>query len=569
VTLLSLLLSQYLYQLVKAKPSLAQKVQKIVAGYVESHRGSGHVEVPVEDVDSLIQADFKETSLSTTVYILNPKIPVDSKGREIPYHYVKKGHHCGTSLWAGQERYTWVDISSTSQQYGPSTMGPGVVTPYSIPRLAHYTKKNAVLVHELASHLVTLVRRTCQQLVTPSLQHFPVPYESKTIIRLVLIRDSLSLSGRKTQGKGGFDFDVVKAQLARLQLVGQSISFKQTDIDFIRCPVCATAFYASRKVHTSTIDGSGVTVPNAYLSSESLHEWLGRVRGSIPLDDDGDEEDGVTRVVSREIPIYLFDLSLPEHAMQIDRNKQAVGFSDTVVAVQSSRGEASSGRTRLDQSCGRTPLEYSSKYATRPILAAVLQGGWGVAATHESWDQASNKTQIEWLWSVGPTVFGYFSDDTTLPFSIRDAAKRSVLYSVVNESIAGVHTFIRDFARYGKELDEVLSTAQHTEFLRRWNVYVYKMDKAGLYISLHNHEHAMYYLLSVKHDIAALRDIVRVAGQGLHSSMVCNKIYTNASGGSSGGWVALLAVVLLCGGGYAGQTGRRGVTLLRERVKRG
>ena len=59
-------------------------------------------------------------------------------------------------------------------------------------------------------------------------------------------------------------------------------------------------------------------------------------------------------------------------------------------------------------------MSFDASNAARPVLAALLQGGWGVAATHQSWDPVGNRTATEWLWSPGPTVFGYFSDEESL-----------------------------------------------------------------------------------------------------------------------------------------------------------
>jgi len=443
----------------------------------------------------------------------------------------------------------WVDISAYTQEYGPKTMGEGVVTPYSIPRLSFYTKKNTVLVHELASHIVTFVRRTCLQVITPSLQHFPVPYYRKTIVHVIQIFDGLG------NNEGKFDFEAIKAQLSRLQLVGQTISFKFTRTDFQQCLSCAIAFAASKKTRSSTIDGSQNTVATPYISSEELHLWLSKLKAELPLLHP-------TGVSERELPVFLYDLSGPEMLL-LDHMSQAHGFPDMVIAVQ-----APVGNIELDYSCGGDAVSFDASNAARPVLAALLQGGWGVAATHQSWDPVGNRTATEWLWSPGPTVFGYFSDEIQISFPLRDAAKRSVLYSVVNDSIAEVHGFISKFSRYGKELDEVLSASHHTEFLRRWNVYTYKLDKAALYISLHNHEHAMYYLLSLQHEIQALRDIIRIGGRGLHTKMACKKIYANKKQDNSRVWyVVWLCILGICWWIFSRRTAG-GPVLIRERVKR-
>ena len=117
-------------------------------------------------------------------------------------------------------------------------------------------------------------------------------------------------------------------------------------------------------------------------------------------------------------------------------------------------------------------------------------------------------------------------------------------------------------------LAQVLSASHHTEFLRRWNVYTYKLDKAALYISLHNHEHAMYYLLSLQHEIQALRDIIRIGGRGLHTKMACKKIYANKKQDNSRVWyVVWLCILGICWWIFSRRTAG-GPVLIRERVKR-
>lgn len=41
---------------------------------------------------------------------------------------------------------------------------------------------------------------------------------------------------------------------------------------------------------------------------------------------------------------------------------------------------------------------------------------------HKFWNPHMNDTETNYLWSVGPTPFGYFSRSVSLGFSQRDAA---------------------------------------------------------------------------------------------------------------------------------------------------
>ena len=42
--------------------------------------------------------------------------------------------------------------------------------------------------------------------------------------------------------------------------------------------------------------------------------------------------------------------------------------------------------------------------ATRPLLGALLQTGWGVAATHEHFSGKKQTSEVNYLWSTGEGV---------------------------------------------------------------------------------------------------------------------------------------------------------------------
>jgi hypothetical protein len=41
-------------------------------------------------------------------------------------------------MWAGQQRYMWIDLTAGPLLYGPHTSGEGLVSEFSIPRLDNY-----------------------------------------------------------------------------------------------------------------------------------------------------------------------------------------------------------------------------------------------------------------------------------------------------------------------------------------------------------------------------------------------------------------------------------------------
>eukprot|EP00656_Telonema_subtile_P010671 TRINITY_DN1517_c0_g1_i1.p1 TRINITY_DN1517_c0_g1~~TRINITY_DN1517_c0_g1_i1.p1 ORF type:complete len:158 (-),score=29.64 TRINITY_DN1517_c0_g1_i1:243-716(-) len=121
---------------------------------------------------------------------------------------------------------------------------------------------------------------------------------------------------------------------------------------------------------------------------------------------------------------------------------------------------------------------------------------------------------------------------------------RDSLYTTVNDILAETHGFASSLAKYNKEVDQLITAHQHKVFLQRWNVFTFKLEKAGLYLSLHNFEHALYYLRSLRHDMQALRGILHDAGKSLHSQMSCKQIFDNVN--SKTPKLALCLVVAGC-----------------------
>lgn len=512
-----------LYQIVKAKHELSREIQHALQEAVVTYSKS---EVPINLIDSIIERDFRETSLSTTIYILNPKIPVDHKGREVAYTYREDSHPCPTSVWVGKdERYMWIDISASTPAYGPSTMGEGVVTEYTMPRLAHYTKQGKVLTHELMSHLVALVKRTCHHVIDPSLQYFPVPLFRRTTFQL------LRIGGSSSKTNSQFDWKVLMREITKLQLADQTVLFREHHTSLQECAECAFALESARRTVTSTPEGSSDTTSVEYIDSHSLHSALTTFEDKLP----GYEESQFPG--ERVVRIYLFDLD-SEKMLLFDQHNQAQGFKDTVLVLQTQ-----AGKLHLDMSCDGKALSVRSNDATRAALASILTTVWAVSPTHITWDDATQKPVQDFLWSTSLSVFGPLSAGRELTFTIRDAAARAVLYTTVHGILAEASSFATDLAKYHKELDDLLNALDHKLFLQRWNVFKFKLEKAGLYLSLHNFEHALYYLRSLQHDTKSLHSILQKAGKSLHFEMTCWQVFDNPNAGSSHKFYVFLVVV--------------------------
>ena len=99
-----------------------------------------------------------------------------------------------------------------------------------------------------------------------------------------------------------------------------------------------------------------------------------------------------------------------------------------------------------------------------------------MASPDTAWSEAHNATQTNLLWSVGLTPFGPYSRRLRLSFAHRDAAARAVLHAMASEVLGELAELRGHFAEFGKEVDDVLSSADHLPFLRRLNVLTYKLQ---------------------------------------------------------------------------------------------
>jgi hypothetical protein len=90
---------------------------------------------------------------------------------------------CGSTMWAGQQRYMWIDLTAGPLLYGPHTSGEGLVSEFSIPRLDNFMVDSEeghgghhfAYIQEFLAEVVSLVGKTADLLIEPSLHHFPVP----------------------------------------------------------------------------------------------------------------------------------------------------------------------------------------------------------------------------------------------------------------------------------------------------------------------------------------------------------------------------------------------------------
>lgn len=416
---------------------------------------------------------------------------------------------CLGSVWAGKERYLWIDLGAGPVDYGPGLSGDGVLPRGDFHPLAavHGRPKSQ---KALLADVSSLVWSAYQVLFVPSLR-IPVPYESKLVVEFVHIRGGDGVEGAGLDWMSierGFMDEVSEKGL----LVGdQKLEFRKHEVKLAECSICSFAISRATTSYTSRYLFDNYTlIVSEYLDSKRLHQTI------------SDADDEFRRVAklpeeqfARVLPVYVFDLDV-SMILLLDRYHQTVAFKDMVIAVRTK-----STQTVSDYSCNGNHVFTQTRELERPLVGSILQSMWGVSPTHMVWSPRHNRTLIDYTWSVGHTPFGPFSEIRSLSFVQKDAARRNIILMGLNFSISSAVEVLDSIASHGG--DRKLLKHHHAEFLQRWNLFRYKLDKTVSALSHFDYEMAVYYLRSSDHDLYAIHSLVYDASQKLEASLVCFK----------------------------------------------
>ncbi|KAL0350924.1 UNVERIFIED_CONTAM: hypothetical protein Sradi_4241600 [Sesamum radiatum] len=381
--------------------------------------------VPYSLIDEIIRQDFeKEKPISSFhIYIIH----LGSQPKPYAYSYTPGDSSpgftkCLGSIWTGNDRYLWIDLGAGPVDYGPALSGDGVLPKGEFHPLAalHGRPKSQ---KALLSDLASLVWSAYQVLLVPSLR-IPVPFEDKLIVEFIHIHGD--------GGSFGLDWKSIERTFMDevndrgLLLGDQSLSFKKYEVKFSECSICSFTIARATTSYTSRYLFDNYTlIVSEYLDSKRLHQTIlesvdeFRRVGKLP-----EEEFG------RVLPVYVFDLEV-NTILLLDRYHQSVAFKDMVIAV----------RTRV------------------PRL--------------------HNSSLVDYTWSVGQTPFGPFSEISSLSFVQKDAARRNVLLTSLNYSITSGIDVLESIAAHGGDR-KLLKQNRHYEFIQRWNLFRYKLDKSIL-----------------------------------------------------------------------------------------
>ncbi|GMJ04210.1 hypothetical protein like AT3G28720 [Hibiscus trionum] len=467
-------------------------------------------------VDSIISRHFDSEKSDNSVYIYILNLGVNSKQ---PYAYSyyhadsSAGYtNCLGTLWTGNKRYLWIDFGAGPVDYGPALSGDGVLPRGEFHPLAALhggPKSDKALLTELAS----LIYSAYQVLVVPPLR-IPVHFENTLIVQLIHIHASGS------EDLNGLDWNMIEKSFRNeandgggLLFGSQILEFKKYSIKYEECSICSFAVSRSTNSFTSRFLFDNYTlIVSEYLDSKRLHQILSdsaeefrRVAGLH------EEEFG-----SRVLPVYVFDLDI-HTILLLDRYHQTIAFRDMVIAVRTKTAQ-----TVSDYSCNGRHVFTRTRELQRPLVGSILQSMWGVSPTHLIWSPTHNSTLVDYTWSVGQTPFGPFSEVSSLSFVQKDAARRNFILTSLNYSITSAIDVLESIDAHGGDRN-LLKQKQHVEFIQRWNLFRYKLDKAVSALSHFDFEMAFYYLKSSDHDLYAIHDLVYTASQEIEASLVCFK----------------------------------------------
>ncbi|KAF4390708.1 hypothetical protein G4B88_015598 [Cannabis sativa] len=501
---------------VSHSPSLAsqlsQTIQSEIAKTPASLR-SPLISVPYSSIDQIIKQDFEKDKPVHGVYLYFLDLGAQSKPYAYSYSHGDSSpaySKCLGSVWTGKERYIWIDLGAGPVDYGPALTGDGVLPRgefHPLAALHGRPKSQKALLADLSS----LVWSAYQVLLVPSLR-IPVPFENSLIVQFIHIY------GAENGDSNGLDWKAIERTFMDevnengLLLADQSLRFRTYKVNYNECPICAFAIARSTNSYTSRFLFDNYTmIVNEYLDSKRLHQILSdsaeefRRVAAIPEEDFG-----------RILPVYVFDMDF-HSILLLDRFHQSVAFKDMVVAVRTKNTQ-----TVSEYSCNGRHVFMQARELERPLVGSILQSMWGVSPTHLLWSPRHNTTLVDYTWSIGQTPFGPFSEISSLSFVQKDAARRNVLLTSLNNTITSAIDVLESIAAHGGER-KLLKHNQQGEFVQRWNLMKYKLDKAVSALSRLDFEMALYYLRSSDHDLYGIHSLVYIASQELEASLVCFK----------------------------------------------
>jgi hypothetical protein len=61
------------------------------------------------------------------------------------------------------------------------------------------------------------------------------------------------------------------------------------------------------------------------------------------------------------------------------------------------------------------------------------------------------------------------------------------------------------------------------QFIRRWNIFQFKVENAKKYLSLNNYNSSLAFIKSLDYDIVSLHNLIHSAGNKLYTYLYCEE----------------------------------------------
>ncbi|GMH39333.1 hypothetical protein BSKO_07231 [Bryopsis sp. KO-2023] len=510
--------TKLLYQVSKVGSDVSHQVQTAISTALDAEMNQGHGQadematISYEPVDEVIKAHNKRTGTLHTIYILNPP----RQAMSYAYSY-KSREFCSGTIWAASsERYVWIDLTAGPLTYGSIEAGQGRVLPHSFPRVEHY--KEELRNKALAPDIAALINSGTKHLLVPGSVNLYQKDWTTLRIQIVHVHDAMNPS--KVIKEVG-EYDHMTSELQHLTLVGQNVLVEHFYVGFGHCDVCVAAYSRALQTRTERIPGAGVhIVSTSYLDSAKLYAWLSDDNFLRRLtDNQGKSILMYARPPKRIIPVFIFELTSLE-SLTLDGRKNVVSFPDMVLAVRTYGGSGSSGYSCMEK---KVPLQSAKIF--RPILAAILQTGWGVMDTSESIGQGERGIQKDSMWSVGNTVFGPLAGTYGFSFSQRDVARRNTVLAKIHSVATQADTILRGFQNVSATgfVFDTLPADKIPTFFQRMNMLMFKLNKATLQLGTLRYDDAWYFARSARQEVLALHDLAEISAGSVSSVLECQK----------------------------------------------
>jgi hypothetical protein len=418
-----------------------------------------------------------------TVFVMYPRTVAN-------YFYTYRGATVGAPLWASHSRYAVIDLKAIGTQYGSRDSNEGSKMPVSFPSvpwaLFHMRPEDKTNYRDSPS--IPLVEAKLAVSIVSAVEHLVLPdllHESKfgneqlLLIPIFVCRNHNQPFRPNALYDGeAYDFDVAQVvkEIQAIQIPGSTVRvvFKthtMNDKDDVRNALRESielqVKHTSVNIHgSSAIIGASTTtmqlqtteVVNGKVLMDELDKLTSNFTNTLVRDmgESGKEIraalfGGINRgVLERASPVRIFPiyvLSLRGMAPDLLFDDSSVFFSDTrgAAVLQSNYTSITLPLFGNDDS---TLVTVDPSDPTRAIIDALLRGVGNIAPPHLKWSTTHNRTEVDYLWSVGCNTNGGFSGAREVSQMVLDNVRRASALTMVDNLFVTAKRVLRMLGKF-------------------------------------------------------------------------------------------------------------------------